>query len=64
MILQVSEQWTKKVYAEFFMQGDRNTTNVNKPMVGFITFAAAPTIEALVNIVPKFRIIVIIVRVI
>ena len=63
----VSEQWTKKVYGEFFMQGDlekekglpisnfcdRNTTNVNKAMVGFITFVVAPTIDALVNIIPE-----------
>jgi hypothetical protein len=63
----VSEQWTKKVYGEFFMQGDlekekglpvsnfcdRNTTNVNKAMVGFITFVVAPTIDALVNIIPQ-----------
>lgn len=63
----ISEQWTKKVYGEFFMQGDlekqkglpisnfcdRNTINVNKAMVGFITFVVAPTIDALVNIIPE-----------
>ena len=63
----VSEQWTSRVYGEFFVQGDmererglpisnfcdRNTTNINKAMIGFITFVVAPTIDALVNLIPE-----------
>ena len=63
----VSEQWTARVYGEFFVQGDmererglpisnfcdRNTTNINKAMIGFINFVVAPTINALVNLIPE-----------
>ena len=63
----VSEQWTKRVYDEFFVQGDmekerklpisnfcdRNTTNVNKAMIGFISFVVGPTINCLVNLIPE-----------
>lgn len=63
----VSEQWTKRVYGEFFNQGDlekkenlpistfcdRNTTNINKAMVGFIKFVVAPTIDLLINLIPE-----------
>ena len=63
----VSAAWTKRVYDEFFVQGDyekklgleisnfcdRNTTNVNKAMVGFITFVVGPTIDTLTNLIPE-----------
>ena len=63
----VSAQWTKRVYDEFFVQGDmerklgleisnfcdRNTTNVNKAMIGFITFVVGPTIDTLTNLIPE-----------
>jgi hypothetical protein len=61
--------WTQKVYAEFFKQGDlekeqklpvsllcdRDTTDINKAMVGFISFVIKPTFEILINIVPEIR---------
>ncbi len=63
----ISGEWTKRVYDEFFMQGDmekklnlpisnfcdRNTTNINKAMIGFISFVVAPTIDTLTNLVPE-----------
>ena len=63
----ISAAWTKRVYDEFFVQGDyekklgleisnfcdRNTTNVNKAMVGFITFVVGPTIDTLTNLIPE-----------
>ena len=63
----VSQQWTKRVYDEFFVQGDmekekklpisnfcdRNTTNINKAMIGFISFVVGPTINCLVNLIPE-----------
>ena len=63
----VSAQWTQRVYDEFFVQGDlekeqklpvsnfcdRNTTNVNKAMIGFISFVVGPTINCLVNLIPE-----------
>ena len=63
----VSAAWTKRVYDEFFVQGDyekklgleisnfcdRNTTNVNKAMVGFISFVVGPTIDTLTNLIPE-----------
>ena len=63
----VSQQWTQKVYDEFFVQGDlekenklpvsnfcdRNTTNINKAMIGFISFVVGPTINCLVNLIPE-----------
>lgn len=63
----VSAMWTKRVYDEFFIQGDmekerglpisnfcdRSTTNVNKAMVGFITFVVGPTIDLLCNLIPE-----------
>jgi hypothetical protein len=62
--------WTQKVYAEFFKQGDlekeknlpvsllcdRDTTDINKAMVGFISFVIKPTFEILINIVPEIKI--------
>ena len=61
----VSSQWTQRVYDEFFVQGDlekekklpvsnfcdRNTTNVNKAMIGFISFVVGPTINCLTNLI-------------
>ena len=63
----ISAEWTKRVYDEFFIQGDmekklnltvsnfcdRNTTNVNKAMIGFINFVVGPTIDTLTNLVPE-----------
>ena len=63
----ISAQWTQRVYDEFFVQGDlekeqqlpvsnfcdRNTTNVNKAMIGFISFVVGPTINCLVNLIPE-----------
>lgn len=62
----ISELWTKKVYDEFFIQGDlekakglpisalcdRATTNVSKAMIGFLTYIVLPNTKSLVNIVP------------
>ena len=63
----ISSLWTKRVYDEFFIQGDlekkqnlpisnfcdRNTTNINKAMIGFISFVVGPTIDTLTNLVPE-----------
>lgn len=63
----ISEAWTKMVYDEFFLQGDlekklslpvsllcdRETTNINKAMIGFINFVVGPTFDILVNIIPE-----------
>ena len=63
----VSSQWTQRVYDEFFVQGDlekekklpvsnfcdRNTTNVNKAMIGFISFVVGPTINCLTNLIQE-----------
>lgn len=63
----ISEAWTQKVYAEFFRQGDtekklniqvslmcdRETTSINKAMIGFINFVVKPTIDILVNLIPQ-----------
>jgi hypothetical protein len=63
----ISALWTKRVYGEFFVQGDlekkqnlpisnfcdRNTTNINKAMIGFISFVVGPTIDTLTNLVPE-----------
>ena len=63
----ISGEWTKRVYDEFFVQGDmekklnitvsmfcdRETTNVNKAMIGFISFVVGPTIDTLTNLIPE-----------
>ena len=63
----ISGKWTQRVYDEFFVQGDmekekklpvsnfcdRHTTNVNKAMIGFISFVVGPTINCLVNLIPE-----------
>ena len=63
----ISSQWTVRVYDEFFVQGDlekekglpvsnfcdRKTTNVNKAMIGFISFVVGPTINTLTNLIPE-----------
>ena len=63
----ISLIWTQKVYSEFFKQGDlekekglnvsllcdRDNTNINKAMVGFINFVSKPTFEIIVNIIPE-----------
>lgn len=63
----ISQQWTDKVYEEFFRQGDlekkleipismmcdRLTTNVNQAMIGFISFVVMPTIDILFNFLPE-----------
>ena len=64
---EISNKWTYRVYEEFFRQGelekklglsvsllcDRDTTNVNKAMIGFINFIVLPTIDLLVNCIPE-----------
>ena len=61
----ISSLWTERVYGESFVQGDleksqnlpisafcdRETTNINQAMVGFINFVVMPTINILVNLV-------------
>ena len=63
----ISGQWTERVYGEFFVQGDmekekglpvsnfcdRKTTNINKAMIGFISFVVGPTINTLTNLIPE-----------
>ena len=63
----ISQQWTDRVYEEFFRQGDlekklgipismmcdRLTTNVNQAMIGFISFVVMPTIDILYNFLPE-----------
>ena len=63
----ISEGWTAKGYEEFFRQGDmekklnmqvslmcdRETTSINKAMIGFINFVVKPTIDILVNLIPE-----------
>ena len=63
----ISGEWTKRVYDEFFVQGDmekklnitvsmfcdRETTNINKAMIGFISFVVGPTIDTLTNLIPE-----------
>lgn len=63
----ISENWTKRVYAEFFIQGDkerekglpisqfcdRKTTDINKAMIGFINYVVGPTIDALANLISE-----------
>ena len=66
----ISNEWTKRVYGEFFVQGDlekkqgltisnfcdRETTNVNKAMIGFINFVVLPAVTILVNLVNEVKI--------
>ena len=63
----ISDAWTDRVYGEFFIQGDlekkmglpisllcdRETTNINKAMIGFINFVVMPTIDIFVDLVPE-----------
>ena len=32
---------------------DRETTNINKAMIGFISFVVGPTIDTLTNLIPE-----------
>jgi hypothetical protein len=66
----ISSLWTKRVYDEFFIQGDlekekgltvsmfcdRENTNVNKAMIGFINFVVLPSINIIVNLVNEVKI--------
>ena len=66
----ISNEWTKRVYEEFFIQGDlekkkglrvsmfcdRETTNINKAMIGFINFVVLPSINIIVNLVNEVKI--------
>ena len=61
----ISEKWIKRIYEEFFVQGDlekqlgltvsnfcdRETTNINKAMIGFINYVVSPTFELLSTLV-------------
>ena len=63
----VSSKLNQRFYDEFFVQGDmekeqklpisnfcdKNMTNVNKAMIGFISFVIGPTINCLVNLIPE-----------
>ena len=63
----ISDAWTDRVYGEFFIQGDlekkmglpvsllcdRETTNINKAMIGFINFVVMPTIDIIVDLIPE-----------
>ena len=62
---EISTEWTKRVYREFFVQGDlekkqglkisnfcdRNTTNINKAMIGFINYVVLPTFDLLSTLI-------------
>ena len=66
----ISSLWTKRVYDEFFIQGDlekekgltvsmfcdRENTNINKAMIGFINFVVLPSINIIVNLVNEVKI--------
>ena len=66
----ISNEWTKRVYDEFFVQGDlekkkgltvstfcdRETTNINKAMIGFINFVVLPAMTILSNLVKEVKI--------
>ncbi len=66
----ISNEWTKRVYGEFFIQGDlekkkgltvsmfcdRENTNINKAMIGFIKFVVLPSVNILVNLVYEVKI--------
>ena len=66
----ISNEWTKRVYEEFFIKGDlkkkkglnismfcdRENTNINKAMVGFINFVVLPSINIIVNLVNEVKI--------
>ena len=66
----ISNEWTKRVYGEFFIQGDlekkkgltismfcdRVNTNINKAMIGFIKFVVLPSVNILVNLVYEVKV--------
>jgi len=63
-------KWTDLVYQEFFAQGDkekelgmnysmlcdRNTTNIHKSQVGFISFIVMDQFEVMLNICPEIKV--------
>ena len=63
----ICHKWRDLIFKEFFIQGDlekslglnpsilcdRETTNVNKSQIGFISFIVKPTFDLLVNILPE-----------
>ena len=65
----ISSLWTERVYGEFFIQGDlekaknlpisafcdRETTNINQAMIGFINFVVMPTINILVTLINEVK---------
>jgi len=65
----ISSLWTERVYGEFFVQGDlekaknlpisafcdRETTNINQAMIGFINFVVMPTINILVTLINEVK---------
>ena len=65
----ISKAWTKRVYDEFFLQGDlekqkhlpvsllcdRDTTDINKAMIGFIQFVVMPSMDILTNLIPEVK---------
>lgn len=66
----ICQTWKEKVYEEFFLQGDnekkaglpvsllcdRDTTNVTRSQIGFISFVVTPTFEHLCNFIPEVNI--------
>ena len=65
----ISSLWTERVYGEFFVQGDleksknlpvsafcdRETTNINQAMIGFINFVVMPTVNILVTLINEVK---------
>ena len=65
----VYTQWVDLVFKEFFNQGDiekakklpvsmlcdRDTTNISKSQIGFISFVVRPTFESLVVLIPEIK---------
>jgi cAMP-specific phosphodiesterase 4 len=65
----IYDQWIKKLFIEFFKQGDlerknnlpisilcdRTTTNIEKAQLGFISYIVLPFWETLYNVIPNIE---------
>ncbi len=65
----ISEKWSLSIYEEFFKQGeiekksnlpismfcDRDSTNIPKAQIGFLSAIITPTFELLIRIFPNFK---------
>lgn len=65
----ISKKWTRMVYAELFQQGDierelnlpismlcdRNTTNINKAMIGFMNYVVEPSVKIIIELFPQVQ---------